>query len=171
MESMNLPAILTPDFGLFFWMLVAFLVVFLILAKFGFPVITGMVEERKNFIDESLRKAHEAQERLANIEKEGESILQEAREKQALILKEAAESRDAIVEQAQQKARTEGARLLEEAKAAIEQEKKAAIADIRQQVAALSVEIAEKVLRQNLRDDKSQMDLIDRMLDEVSTDK
>ncbi len=152
-------------------MLVAFLVVFLILAKFGFPVITGMVEERKNFIDESLRKAHEAQERLANIEKEGESILQEAREKQALILKEAAESRDAIVEQAQQKARTEGARLLEEAKAAIEQEKKAAIADIRQQVAALSVEIAEKVLRQNLRDDKSQMDLIDRMLDEVSTEK
>ena len=168
---MNLPAILTPDFGLFFWMLVAFLVVFLILAKFGFPVITGMVEERKNFIDESLRKAHEAQERLANIEKEGESILQEAREKQALILKEAAESRDAIVEQAQQKARTEGARLLEEAKVAIEQEKKAAIADIRQQVAALSVEIAEKVLRQNLRDDKSQMDLIDRMLDEVSTEK
>ena len=152
-------------------MLVAFLVVFLILAKFGFPVITGMVEERKNFIDESLRKAHEAQERLANIEKEGESILQEGREKQALILKEAAESRDAIVEQAQQKARTEGARLLEEAKAAIEQEKKAAIADIRQQVAALSVEIAEKVLRQNLRDDKSQMDLIDRMLDEVSTEK
>ena len=167
---MNLPAILTPDFGLFFWMLVAFLVVFLILAKFGFPVITGMVEERKNFIDESLRKAHEAQERLANIEKEGESILQEAREKQALILKEAAESRDAIVEQAQQKAREEGARLLGDAKLAIEQEKRAAIADIRQQVAELSVEIASKVLRQNLKDDKAQMDLIDRMLDEVSTD-
>ncbi len=165
MESLNLPAILTPDFGLFFWMLIAFLVVFVLLAKFGFPVITGMVEERKNFIDDSLRKAHEAQERLANIQQEGESILQEAREKQAQILKEAAESRDAIVEQAQQKARAEGARLLDEARAAIEQEKKAAIADIRQQVATLSVDIAEKVLRQNLRDDKSQMDLIDRMLD------
>ena len=165
MESLNLPAILTPDFGLFFWMLIAFLVFFVLLAKFGFPVITGMVEERKNFIDDSLRKAHEAQERLANIQQEGESILQEAREKQAQILKEAAESRDAIVEQAQQKARAEGARLLDEAKAAIEQEKKAAIADIRQQVATLSVDIAEKVLRQNLRDDKSQMDLIDRMLD------
>ena len=149
-------------------MLIAFLVVFVLLAKFGFPVITGMVEERKNFIDESLRKAHEAQERLANIEKEGESILQEAREKQALILREAAATRDAIVEQAQTKARSEGARLLDEAKAAIEQEKKAAIADIRQQVAMLSVEIASKVLRQNLKDDKSQMDLIDRMLDEVS---
>ena len=152
-------------------MLVAFLVVFLLLAKFGFPVITGMVEERKNFIDESLRKAHEAQERLANIEKEGESILQEAREKQAQILKEAAETRDAIVEKAQDKARAEGARLLEDARVAIEQEKKAAIADIRRQVATLSVEIAEKVLKQNLKDDKSQMDLIDRMLDDVSTDK
>ena len=169
MGSINLPSILTPDFGLFFWMLVAFLVVFLLLAKFGFPVITGMVEERKNFIDESLRKAHEAQERLANIEKEGESILQEAREKQAQILKEAAETRDAIVEKAQEKARAEGARLLDDAKVAIEQEKKAAIADIRRQVATLSVEIAEKVLKQNLKDDKSQMDLIDRMLDDVST--
>ena len=171
MDSINLPSILTPDFGLFFWMLVAFLVVFLLLAKFGFPVIIGMVEERKNFIDESLRKAHEAQERLANIEKEGESILQEAREKQAQILKEAAETRDAIVEKAQEKARAEGARLLEDARVAIEQEKKAAIADIRAQVATLSVEIAEKVLKQNLKDDKSQMDLIDRMLDDVSTDK
>ena len=166
--DMNLPSILTPDFGLFFWMLVAFLVVFLLLAKFGFPVITKSVEERKNFIDESLRKAHEAQERLANIEKEGESILQEAREKQTQIRREAAQTRDAIVEQAQEKARQEGSRLLDEAKTAIAQEKNAAIADIRRQVAALSVDIAGKVLRENLKDDKSQMDLIDRMLDEVS---
>ena len=160
--------LLIPSTGLLFWMTITFLVVFFLLWKFGFPVITGMVKERQAFIDESLKKAHEANERLANIQKEGESILQEAREKQAQILKEAAETRDAIVEQAQTKARSEGARLLDEAKAAIEQEKKAAIADIRQQVAALSVEIAEKVLRQNLKDDKSQMDLIDRMLDDVS---
>ena len=168
MDFTQLPAILTPDLGLLFWMLLAFLVVFGILAKYGFPAITNMVDERNRYIDESLRKAHEAQERLANIEKEGESILQEAREKQAQILKEAAETRDAIVEQAQAKARSEGARLLDEAKMAIAQEKKAAIADIRQQVATLSVDIAEKVLRKNLKDDKSQMDLIDRMLDEVS---
>ena len=160
--------LLIPSTGLLFWMTITFLVVFFLLWKFGFPVITGMVKERQAFIDESLKKAHEANERLANIQKEGESILQEAREKQAQILKEAAETRDAIVEQAQTKARSEGARLLDEAKAAIEQEKKAAIADIRQQVAALSVEIAEKVLRQNLKDDKSQMDLIDRMLNDVS---
>ncbi len=171
MDFTQLPSILTPDLGLLFWMLLAFLVVFGVLAKFGFPAIINMVDERNKYIDESLRKAHEAQERLANIEKEGESILQEAREKQTLILKEAAATRDAMVEKAQEKARAEGARLMDEAKAAIEQEKKAAIADIRQQVAALSVDIAEKVLKQNLKDDKSQMDLIDRMLDEVSAKK
>ena len=163
--------LLIPSTGLLFWMSLTFFVVLGILWKFGFPVITDMVAERKAFIDDSLRKAHEANERLANIQKEGESILQEAREKQAQILKEAAETRDAIVEKAQDKARQEGARLLEDARVAIEQEKKAAIADIRKQVATLSVEIAEKVLRQNLKDDKEQMDLIDRMLDEVSKDK
>ena len=150
-------------------MFVAFLVVFVLLAKYGFPVITGMVEERKNYIDDSLKKAHEAQERLANIAQEGESILQEARAKQAQILKEAAETRDAIVEKAQEKARQESARLISDAKDEIEQQKKAAIADIRKQVATLSVEIAEKVLKQNLQSDQAQMDLIDRMLDDVSS--
>ena len=170
MDFSKLPAILTPDLGLLFWMLLAFAVVFFVLAKYGFPAIVNMVDERKKYIDESLQKAHEASERLENIKQEGEAILQEARDRQAQILKEAAETRDAIVEQAQQKAREEGARLLGDAKVAIEQEKRAAIADIRQQVAQLSVEIAEKVLRQNLKDDKAQMDLIDRMLDEVSTE-
>ncbi len=82
------------------------------LAKYGFPAIVNMVEERKKYIDDSLLKAHEASERLENIKQEGEAILQEARDRQAQILKEAAETRDAIVEQAQQKAREEGARLL-----------------------------------------------------------
>ncbi len=163
--------LLIPSTGLLFWMSLTFLVVLFILWKWGFPVITSMVQERKAFIDDSLRKAHEANERLANIQKEGESILQEAREKQAQILKEAAETRDAIVEKAQDKAREEGARLLSDAKAEIEQEKKAAIADIRRQVATLSVEIAEKVLRQNLQGDKAQMDFINRMLDDASLNK
>ena len=161
-------SLITPGFGLLFWMTVVFLVVLFILWKWGFPVIVKMELDRKDYIDSSLKKAHEANERLANIQKEGESILQEAREKQALILKEAAETRDVIVEKAQEKARAEGARLLEDAKATIEQEKKAAIADIRKQVATLSVEIAEKVLRKNLQGDQAQMDLIDRMLDDVS---
>lgn len=167
----NLPSILTPDFGLLFWMLIAFLVVFGVLAKFGFPAIVNMVDNRKKYIDDSLRKAHEASERLDNIKQECESMLQETREKQAQILKEATATRDVIVEKAQEKAREEGSRLLGEAKAEIENEKQAAISDIRKQVVQLSVEIAEKVIRQNLSSDKAQMDLIDRMLDEVSSKK
>jgi F-type H+-transporting ATPase subunit b len=163
--------LLIPSTGLLFWMSLTFLVVLFILWKFGFPVITSMVAERKAFIDDSLRKAHEANEKLANIQKESESILQEAREKQAQILKEAADTRDAIVEKAQDKARQEGARLLEDARVAIDQERKAAIADIRKQVATLSVEIAEKVLKKNLQGDQAQMDLIDRMLDDASNIK
>ena len=162
--------LLIPDSGLLFWMTVVVLIVFVILRKAGFPVITKMIEDRKAFIDESLKKAHEANEKLANIQKEGESILQDAREKQAAILREAAETRDAIVEKAQDKAREEGARLLSDAKAQIESEKKNAIREIRGQVAELSVQIAEKVLKAKLSDDKAQMDMINRLLDEVSSD-
>ena len=107
--------LLMPESGLLFWMTIVFLIVFLILWKWGFPSIVKMVNERKAFIDESIKKAHEANERLANIQKESESMLQEAREKQATILKEAAETRDAIVEKAQNKAREEGARIVNEA--------------------------------------------------------
>ncbi len=167
MDFSKLPSILTPDLGLLFWMLLGFLVIFFVLAKYGFPAITNMVEERKKYIDESLKKAHEASERLENIKQEGESILQEAREKQAQILKEAAETREAIIQNAQDKARSEGARLISEAKAEIESEKQQAISDIRAQVADLSVQIAEKVLRDKLSSDAEQMKMIDRLLDDV----
>lgn len=169
MDSLNLPSILTPDLGLLFWMVLAFGVVFFVLSKYGFPAITDMVEKRKQYIDDSLRKAHEASERLNNIKEEGEVILLEARQKQAEILKDAAATRDAMVEQAQHKALEESARLISDARAEIESEKQAAIGEIRKQVAVLSVSIAEKVVRGSLVDDKSQMDLIDRMLDEVSS--
>ena len=161
---------MTPDLGLLFWMLLAFLVVFFVVAKFGFPAIIGMVESRKQYIDESLKKAHEASERLANIQKEGESMLQEARQKQAQILKEAAETRDAIVAQAQEKAREEGNRLISEAKGEIESQKQAAISEIRAQVAELSVKVAEKILRKELSSDAKQMETIDRLLDEVAVE-
>lgn len=166
----NLPSILTPDLGLLFWMLLAFLVVFGVLAKFGFPAITKMVEDRKNYIDESLRKAHEASERLENIKQEGETMLQEAREKQAQLLKEATETRDAIVDKAREKANEESARLLSDARAQIEAEKQNAIRDIRSQVALLSVKIAEKIVKQQLSTDQKQMELVDKLLDEVAHD-
>ena len=161
-------SLITPDFGLLFWMTIVFLIVLFILWKFGFPVIIKMVTERKNFIDESLRKAQEANERLTNIQAESETMLRQAREEQTLIIKEANATRDAIVEAAQAKARDEGARLISEARVEIEAEKQNAIREIRSQVAALSLQIAEKVLRGKLDDDKAQMAVIDRMLDELT---
>ena len=145
------------------------LVVFFILWKWGFPSIIKMVNERKEYIDESLAKAEEANLRLANIQKQGEELLMEAREKQAQILREASETRDTIVGQAQEKARDESARILSEAKAEIESQKQAAIRDIRSQVAELSVQIAEKILHKELSGSAEQTQLINSLLDEVAS--
>ena len=163
----NMPSILTPDFGLLFWMLLAFLVVFGLLAKFGFPTVIKAVEDRKNFIDESLKNAREANEKLANIKAESEKILREAREQQAQIIKEAMATRDSIVDEAKGKAQAEGQQLLEEAKKQIAAEKESALSDIRSQVADLSVQIAEKVIRRQLQNDGEQERYIQRMLNEV----
>ncbi len=167
----NFPSILTPDFGLLFWMFLAFLVVFGVLATFGFPAIIKMVEGRKQYIDDSLRKAHEASERLDNIKQEGDAILQEAREKQAQVINEAAVTRDAIVEKAQAKAHEESARIISDAKAQIENGKQNGVRDIRTQVAELSIQIAENILREKLSSNDMQMEMIDRLLDEVSKGK
>ena len=162
-------SLLLPDSGLLFWMTIVFLVVFFILWRWGFPSIIKMVNERKNYIDESLAKAEEANLRLTNIQKQGEELLMEAREKQAQILREASQTRDTIVEQAQEKAHEESARILSEAKAEIESQKQAAIRDIRTQVAELSVQIAEKILRKQLTTSAEQAQLIDSLLDEVAS--
>ena len=160
--------LLIPSTGLLFWMCITFFIVYALLRKFGFPAIVGMVNERKQFIDDSLRKAQEANEKLANIQKEGESILREARDKQSQMLKEATATRDAIIEKAQTQAKGEAARLIADAKAQIEAEKASAIREIRAEMAQISVQVAEKVVRKNLADDASQMELIDNLMDEVS---
>jgi F-type H+-transporting ATPase subunit b len=159
--------LLTPDPGLMFWMIIVFGVVFFVLAKYGFPVIIDMVEDRKAYIDDSLKAAREANEQLVNVKAEGEKVLAQAREEQARILNEASATRDRIIKDAQERAMLEGQRLMDEMKKQIETEKESAIRDIRRQVAVLSVDIAEKIMRSKLADEKEQMELIDRMLDEM----
>lgn len=159
--------LLTPDPGLLIWMLITFGVVFFILAKYGFPVVIKMVDERKAYIDNSLKAAREANEQLANVKQESEKVLAQAREEQGRILSEAAATRDRIIKDAQERAQREGQRLMDEVKKQIETEKESAIRDIRRQVAVLSVGIAEKIMRNKLADEKEQTELIDRMLDEM----
>ena len=160
--------LMLPDSGLLFWMTIIFAIVFFILAKFGFPIITGMVDKRAKRIDEAIAAARKAEESLAGLAQEQERLLSEARTEQARILQEAAVQRDNMIVQAQEQAREEAKKIMDEAKARIQEEKEAALRDVRKEVALLSVTIAEKVERKELSTDKGQMELIDRMIDDLS---
>ena len=161
-------SLLLPDTGLLFWMVIIFAIVFFILAKFGFPVITKMLDKRRDYIDSSLRLAREADEKMGRMMEEQSRMIAQAREQQNRILKAAAQARDNIVRKAQEQAQDEARKILEEARVKIEAEKESALREIRSQTAMLSVKVAEKVLRQQLSTDKAQIDLVYRMLDEVT---
>ena len=156
-------SLLVPDSGLLFWMLISFGVVFFILAKYAFPVITKSVEERKNYVETSLSSAREAKETLARVEEDTKAIIAEANKEQGRVLNEAAQQRDKIIS-------AQARKTLEEAKAQIQKEKDEAMLSVRREMAALSCDIAEKVLKEKLSDQDSQMALIDKMLEEVVKD-
>ena len=160
--------LLIPSSGLLFWMTIVFLIVFFILRKYGFPVIIKMVKERKEYIDSGIQKANEANKKLSDIHRAGESIMHKALVQQTSILKTAADRRDAIVKEAQGKAQEEAARIISEAKKDIAGEKQNALRDIKSQVAEISIQVAEKILQQKLSSDEKQMDLISRLLDNVA---
>ena len=127
-------SLLVPDSGLLFWMLLSFGVVFIILAKYGFPVIVKMVESRKDYIDQSLDAAKEANRQLSAIKSESEAILAKAHEEQTKILNEAMATRDRIIQEAKEQARLAGQKQLEEAKRQIAAEKEEAIRDLEQEM-------------------------------------
>lgn len=161
-------SLITPDFGLLFWMTLIFAVVFFILAKFGFPIITGMVDKRSERINESIRKAREAEQKLGSLAEEQKSMLEEARAEQARILKQTAHARDAMLQEARQKAQEEAAKMISDARLKIAAEKESALRDIRKEVAVLSVSVAEKVLRKELSTDEAQTELVSRMVEEAA---
>jgi len=160
-------SLLVPDSGLLFWMLISFGVVFFILAKFAFPTITKSVEERKNFIETSLNDAREAKETLARVEEDTKAIIAEANKEQGRVLNEAAEQREKIISAAKDEAAVEARKTLEDARAQIQRERDEAMLSVRREMASLSCDIAERVIREKLSDQESQMAMIDRMLEEV----
>ena len=157
--------LLIPSSGTLFWMIIIFGVVFFILAKYAFPVIIRIVDERKSYIDESLEAARQANEQLTQVKAESERLLMQAREEQAQILKEAVAARDRIIREA--RAQEEARKALTETRQQIVAEKESAINDIRRQVAMLSVDVAEKILRKDLTGEKEHVELIERLLDEM----
>ena len=160
--------LMLPDSGLLFWMTIIFAIVFLVLAKFGFPIITGMVEKRTKRIDDAIDAAREAEAKLSGLAQEQERLIGEARAEHDRILKEAASEREKMIAEAQEQARAEAGKIMEETRERIKEEKEAALRDIRREVAVLSVAIAEKVVRKELSTDIGQKEMVDRMLDELS---
>ena len=160
-------SLITPDFGLIVWMTLIFGIVFFILAKWGFPMITDSVQKRADRINASIKAAKEAEEKLRNLAAEQSEMIEEARKEQARILKEAAASRDMIVEQAKVQAQDEATKIMDHARTQIAADKESALRDIRKEVALLSVSVAEKVLKKDLEDSGSQNELVNRLVDEI----
>lgn len=160
-------SLITPDFGLLVWMTLIFGIVFFVLAKWGFPMIIDSVQKRADRINDSIRQAKEAEEKLRNLASEQAMMIEETRKEQSRILKEAALARDKMVEQAKVLAGDEASKLLEQARVQIAAEKESAMRDIRKEVALLSVSVAEKVLRKELDSGMNKDELVDRMIDEL----
>lgn len=160
-------SLITPDFGLIFWMTLIFAIVFFIVAKFGFPVITGMAGKRADKIAEGLRKAEEAEKQFEELSTRCELMLKETKEKQAAILKEASAQSEQIVAKAKLQAQDEAAKLIENARVQIQAEREGVMRELRREVASISVSIAEKVVRKELSSDQAQKDYLNTLVDEV----
>ena len=156
-----------PDAGLLFWMLLAFGVVFFVLYKYGFPIITSMIEARKQYIDDALKGAKEANEKIADIERQCNSLLEEARQRQVEILREAAATREQIIKEAHEKADAESGKIIAEAKQEIERQRVDALNAVREEAAKIAVAVAEKILRRELAGEERQQEYIDKLVDET----
>lgn len=161
--------LMLPDSGLLFWMTIIFAIVFFILAKFGFPMITGMVEKRNKRINDSLEAARVAEEAIAQLNQEKERVLAETRAEQNRLVQEAVAERDRMLDVAREQAREEARKIMDDARVRIREEKDAVVQEVRKEVAVLSLAIAEKVVRKELSSDASQKALADRFLDEISS--
>ena len=159
--------LVTPDFGLLFWMVIIFGIVFFLLAKFGFPIITDSLHSRKAKIQKSLDDAQEIEARMASWKVEQARMMEDVRRQQSAILKEAAETKSRIVAEAKAEARDEADKILAQARTEIAAEKESALRDVRKEIALLSVEVAEKVLREELSEENKQKAFIDALVDEA----
>jgi F-type H+-transporting ATPase subunit b len=160
--------LVTPEFGLIFWTSITFLVLLFILKKFAWKPILGAVSEREKGIKDALASAVEARKEMENLQADNERILKEARAEREAMLKDARELKNKMIDDAKQDAKIEANKLITQAQAAIEAEKKAAIADLKSQVAQISISIAEKVVRQELSNPEKQEKLVQAMLDETT---
>ncbi|MDT0689642.1 F0F1 ATP synthase subunit B [Salegentibacter sp. F188] len=160
--------LITPEYGLFFWQTIVFLILIFLMARFAWkPVLNGL-RQREETINDSLASAENARKEMQNLKADNEKLMQEARAERDAVLREARELKEKIVADAAEEAQEKADSIVAQAKASIEMEKRAAMADIKNQVASLSIEIAEKVIRKELSSKEKQHQMIDDMLGDVT---
>lgn len=159
--------LLTPGPGLVIWQAFIFLLLIILLGKLAWKPILGSLKEREQSIQQALDSAEQAKKEMANLKADNEKLLREAREERDKILKTAREAANRIHDEAQADAKKNADKIIEDAKSIIQTEKNAALRDVKAQVAAFSLEVAEKLIKKNLTDDKAQKDLAEAYIKEL----
>lgn len=159
--------LVTPGLGLLFWMLLSFSIVLYILKKFAWKPILKALRERENSIQKALDSAENARKKMEQLKADNEVIMQEAREECNYILQDAREMKNKMIAEAKEQAGKEARKIVELSRLKIKNEKTAAIEEIKNQVANLSIDIAEKILKQKLEDSREQKKLVKNLLDEI----
>lgn len=159
--------LLTPEFGLLIWTLLAFVIVFLILKKFAWPAIIKGLKDREKTIADSLATAERVRAEMSQLKSENEELLAKAREERGVMLKEARETKEKIINEAKEQAKVHASKIMAEAQAAIETQKMAALTDVKNQVGKMVIEISEKILRRELSTQDSQETHIKGLVEEV----
>lgn len=162
-------SLVTPDFGLLVWMTLIFAIVLFILAKFGFPAITSMVDKRAAKIEKALKDAEQAEKQLSSLSERQAELLEQTRAEQNRLIQQASRERERIIESAKAQAQAEADKILQNAKNEIRAEKQSALRDLSALVSSLSVQVAEKIVRHKLETDpQEQLKLIDSLIEEAS---
>jgi F-type H+-transporting ATPase subunit b len=161
--------LIQPGIGLIFWMTISFGTVLFILGRYAWKPIMKSLKEREDSIDQALHAADKAREEMKQLQFDNEKLLRQAKDERDAILNEARKIREKMIEDARTKANEEANRIVENAKERIENEKMAAITELKNQIALLSIEIAEKLIREELAKDKKQEALIQKMLDDIKS--
>ena len=159
--------LITPDVGLLFWTLISFTILYLILRKFAWGPILGAVNEREKGIRNALLLAEKTREEMASLQSDNEQTLKKARAERKALLKEARDIKQKLIDEAKNEAKSEANKIIIQAQETIQSEKNAAIVDLKNQVASLSVDIAEKVLQDKVSNDKAQMSLLQELIKDV----
>lgn len=159
--------LLIPEIGLVFWHTISFLILLFLLAKFAWKPVLSAIKERESNIENALAAAEQAKLEMARLTNENEQLLKQAREERDIILKEAKELKDKIVTEAKEQAQVEGGKLIENAKREIEDQKNKALAEVKNQVSSLSLDIARKVLTKEFEDQSKQEAYVGDLLKDV----